>query len=143
MNQYALIQLSQAHIRKKGVGPRETQVALGVSRDSKDLKRSLKIKISQVALKADLQMQDLPKDTQRYLKDIQRHSGDILKTLQRHTKTPQRHPKTPQRHLKDTSKTPQRKQKQPQAYLKSFESTSQLLLTSLNSFNCYFNSSSS
>ena len=27
-----------ADIRKKGVGPRETQVALGVSRDSKDLK---------------------------------------------------------------------------------------------------------
>ena len=26
------------HIRKKGFGPRETQVALGVSRDSKDLK---------------------------------------------------------------------------------------------------------
>ena len=30
--------LEDIHIRKKGVGPRETQVALGVSRDSKDLK---------------------------------------------------------------------------------------------------------
>jgi hypothetical protein len=26
------------HIRKKGFGPKETQVALGVSRDSKDIK---------------------------------------------------------------------------------------------------------
>jgi hypothetical protein len=30
--------MGEFHIRKKGFGPEETQVALGVSRDSKDIK---------------------------------------------------------------------------------------------------------
>ena len=67
-----------------------------------------------------------------YLKDPQRYPKDTSKTPKDTSKTP-----------KDTSKTSEKKQKHPQAYLKSFEGTSQLLLTSLNSFNCYFNSSSS
>ena len=35
---HAMSNLFIRHIRKKGFGPEETQVALGVSRDSKDIK---------------------------------------------------------------------------------------------------------
>ena len=35
---FRVVEVGGDSLRKKGVGPRETQVALGVSRDSKDLK---------------------------------------------------------------------------------------------------------
>ena len=68
-------------IRKKGFGPKETQVALGVSRDSKDIKDS---KSPRFAPKQSPLMFNLAKAPPKHCQSIPEYSQSIFKAFLEH-----------------------------------------------------------